>query len=492
MSLPPHARSPAPHDSEQPRPGSRRFDAGREAWSGMVPSVIVALTLACLLVVPALFQRQIDATWEEIAYVAEPARAMLLDTKRALAREMAAMRAYVLTEDPRYLATYQEVLVEERVALDAMRPLAIRLGGDVARQYVEFEAAIERWHDRRTEAEFLAGVLDPAEYLERVPEEQALWERMLVAGDRLRADLDAAHASLRADLLSLERWRGTLTLLLVALGLLAAASATFLGWRNWTLRLQSEEAHRELQEVVDDRARLIRGITHDLKNPLGAVQGYAELLHDGILGGLDLRQREAIDRICDASGSALGLVDDLLDLSLAAAGNLRLHAEPIDVPDEVRKVVDSHRPAMRAAGLEVSLDLSADVPAARADRRRMRQVLDNLLSNATKYTQEGGRIQVATRAEPDEHRGNGGWLAIDVTDTGPGIPQDKQEEVFREFSRLEPGTERGTGLGLAISRKIARAMGGDVVLQSVPGEGSTFSLRLPVDSAGEASGNAAA
>ena len=107
MSLPPHARSPAPQDSEHPRPDSRRYGAGREARIGMLPSLVVALTLACLLAVPALFQRQIDANWEEIAYVAEPARAMLLDTKRALAREMAAMRAYVLTEDPRYLATYQ-------------------------------------------------------------------------------------------------------------------------------------------------------------------------------------------------------------------------------------------------------------------------------------------------------------------------------------------------------------------------------------------------
>lgn len=249
-------------------------------------------------------------------------------------------------------------------------------------------------------------------------------------------------------------------------------------------REEAERRRQELEEVTESRARLVRGFSHDLKNPLGAADGYAEMLEMGVYGALEPRQQESVARIRGALLSALALIDDLVELARSEAGQLTLERTPVDVRRTAGEVAEEHRARAEASGLAFAVELPAALPAVVSDASRVRQILGNLLSNAIKYTPAGGRVTL--RAElrtmgPD--RRGGRWLCLAVQDTGPGIAKEKQKLLFQEFVRLAEGGERGVGLGLAISRRVARLLGGDLTVESEAGQGSTFTLWLPVTEA---------
>ena len=242
------------------------------------------------------------------------------------------------------------------------------------------------------------------------------------------------------------------------------------------------ELRQELETSVARRERLIRGFSHDLKNPLGVADGYAELLEGGYLED-PTRRREGLQRLRRAISSALRLADDLLDLARAEAGMLSVAREVVDVGALAREVAAECAPQAAAAGLMLHVDLPRTLPPAETDPARVRQILGNLLSNAIKYGADGGSVRVQARVE---HATDGSRpprsVVVSVSDHGPGIPADRQAWIFDEFTRLDPDSAPGTGLGLAISLRLARALGGDLVLQSIPGDGSTFSLWLPASS----------
>jgi signal transduction histidine kinase len=184
--------------------------------------------------------------------------------------------------------------------------------------------------------------------------------------------------------------------------------------------------------------------------------------------------------------SLLGLITDLLELSKAESGHLTVVRQPTDVADVVRDAAEEHRDAAAAAGHQLRTEIADGIPTIETDPARVRQVLGNLLSNAVKYTPSGGHIVVRVQ----ERAGNGyvkgtRSAAIDVIDSGPGIPRDKLDEIFEEFSRLGTGNTPGTGLGLTIARRISRLLGGDISAASEPGHGATFTLWLPVETAGD-------
>jgi signal transduction histidine kinase len=260
-----------------------------------------------------------------------------------------------------------------------------------------------------------------------------------------------------------------------ALGTLAA-----LDMRKAVLLEQARRQHQALQRVVESRERLVRGFSHDVKNPLGAADGHAQLLGDGILGELSDRQRESVTRIRSGIGQALELIGDLIQLARSEAGEMGVVTEPVDVAGVARDAALVYRAAAGSAGLRLEVDLVGDIPAILSDAQRIRQVLGNLLSNAIKFTPPGGTVRLAVESRSGRRSGDPSrWVTLSVEDTGPGIPEEQQERMFAEFQRLDPESSHGEGVGLAISERVARSLGGEIVVDSEVGRGSTFTLWLP-------------
>jgi PAS domain S-box-containing protein len=251
--------------------------------------------------------------------------------------------------------------------------------------------------------------------------------------------------------------------------------------REQSARAEAERREEELERVTESRARLIRGFTHDVKNPLGAADGYLQLLEEGIVDQLTGKQRDSVAKARRSIGSALRLIEDLLELARAEAGEVTISDEATDIREVARAAADAHRATAEAKGLDLKIDLPASLPPIRSDPIRIRQVLGNLLSNAVKYTDAG---QVTVRVDLRDGLpapGPGRWLAVAVADTGPGIPEDQQRFLFQEFRRVRPADDqKGAGIGLPISRRIAHALGGEITVESEIGKGSTFTLWLPL------------
>lgn len=261
---------------------------------------------------------------------------------------------------------------------------------------------------------------------------------------------------------------------------LTFGSLAALAFRKVHLLQESEKAREELQRVMESRARLMRGFSHDLKNPLGAADGHAALLEDGVVADLGPRARESVRRIRQSLREALELIDELVDLARAEAAPLEIESEPVQVREAVQDMVEEYRAAAQRKGLTLELEVSDDCPIIESDSRRLRQVLGNLLSNAVKYT-DRGQIQVSVSLQEGRLTpGSGQWIGIGVRDTGPGIRAEDRALLFQEFVRLGVDSKPGAGLGLAISDRIAQALRGKITVQSQPGRGSTFTLWLPL------------
>jgi PAS domain S-box-containing protein len=246
-------------------------------------------------------------------------------------------------------------------------------------------------------------------------------------------------------------------------------------------RQAKEEAERrraELERVTESRARLMRGFSHDLRNPLAAADGSAMLLEDGrAYGGLNDRQLEGVRRIRRGIRTSLRLIEDLLELAQAEAGQIQLQRADFDVALAAREIADDFQAQAAAAGLSLRVRVPEAIRA-HADPTRVRQILANLISNAVKYAPHS-QVTVDAEVRPFGGPLPGNWIALRVSDTGAGIPEEKRELIFEEYTRLDPGAQPGAGIGLAISRRIARLMGGDLTVESQLGRGSTFTLWVP-------------
>ncbi|HEV2147088.1 MAG TPA: GAF domain-containing sensor histidine kinase [Longimicrobiaceae bacterium] len=242
--------------------------------------------------------------------------------------------------------------------------------------------------------------------------------------------------------------------------------------------LHNARLYEELKRSTLARDRFFSAMSHDLRTPIAAIVGYSELLADGIVGGLSPKQQEMVERIAQVAAHLTELVNDILDLAKLDAGRVELHPERVVLGEVVRDAVLAVEPQARAKELPLRLNLdSVERETVRVDAVRVRQILVNLLSNAVKFTDRGEvRVDAGLGGERT-------WIA--VRDTGPGLPPGSEEAVFEEFLQIASGRgtkrEPGSGLGLAVSRRLARAMGGDLVVESRPGEGSAFTLYLPLE-----------
>jgi signal transduction histidine kinase len=256
-----------------------------------------------------------------------------------------------------------------------------------------------------------------------------------------------------------------------------------------------ERLSSELLRVNRMKSEFLANVSHELRTPLNAIVGFVDLLREGVYGELTPRQAKPVERIEASANHLRHLVDQVLDLAKMAAGRLEIHTETIDLRPFVLDVASEIESLVSEKGLSLSLVMGAALPRIKTDPTHLRQILVNLLGNAVKYTNEGG-IVIRTRlvdslpdsgspAERHSHPTNP-WIGIQVIDTGIGIDPADQSRIFEEFEQVDAGprgnsAERGTGLGLAISRRLAALIGGMVELESELGNGSTFTLWLPVD-----------
>ena len=258
------------------------------------------------------------------------------------------------------------------------------------------------------------------------------------------------------------------------------AALASLAVRNAMMLRTAELREGKLRSVMDSRDRLIRGFSHDVKNPLGAADGHAALLEAGTVTE-PAQRHEGLQRIRRGIRTALGLIDDMLELARAESGQLEIHSSPVDVRHVISNLVKDFHATADQAGHRLEAALPPDLPSLVTDRHRVRQILGNLVTNAVKYVPAGGNISISAAVRRGRRgRDPGQWITISVSDDGPGIPSEQQQLLFREFSRLSVPGPSGTGLGLAISANIARRLGGELVVDSVQGRGSIFTLWLPL------------
>ena len=245
-----------------------------------------------------------------------------------------------------------------------------------------------------------------------------------------------------------------------------------------------ERANEELRWSAAAKDRFFASVSHELRTPLNAILGYNSLLLDGVVGQLPPESLAFLQRAQRATENLLYLVNDVLDLSKMEAGKLELVIQPLRPYAVIEEALQTVEPAARDKGLALAVTPDVPLPPLESDADRVRQILLNLLSNAVKFTDRGTvSVALATSEGPEGEDGAWRrWVEVRVSDTGPGIALEDQERIFHEFEQVSrSGVRGGTGLGLPISRKLARLLGGELRVESAPGRGSTFILRLPAD-----------
>ncbi|HEU4321680.1 MAG TPA: ATP-binding protein [Roseiflexaceae bacterium] len=291
----------------------------------------------------------------------------------------------------------------------------------------------------------------------------------------------------------------------------AARLLTFAGMVG--LAIENTRLHNDLERQVAQRTQELRealalaqqadklkgqflaSVSHELRTPLNAIIGFSTLMLDELDGPITEMQREDLKTINENGRFLLHMINDLLDLARIEAGHLDLEPEPLDMAGLMREVGDTVQGLLVGKPVRLRLKSMPDLPPAYGDRARVRQVLLNLLSNAVKFTEQGEIVLAARTMQPPTGphtpprlNGNGAhpapepMIAISVRDTGVGIAPEDQRLIFEEFQQVSPRrhTTPGTGLGLAITRRLVEGHGGQIWVESTPGQGSVFTFTLPI------------
>jgi signal transduction histidine kinase len=253
------------------------------------------------------------------------------------------------------------------------------------------------------------------------------------------------------------------------------AAQSAIAIENARLFREIEIKSRELETASRHKSEFLANMSHELRTPLNAIIGFSEVLAERLFGELNAKQSEYVADIADSGRHLLALINDILDLSKIEAGRMELDAEDVDLGRTIAQTLSLVRERAERRGIALSSVVDERIGTVHADARKVKQVILNLLSNALKFTPEGGAIAVRAAAFDDR-------VEVSVADTGIGIAPEDQAAVFEEFRQVGTSAARaeGTGLGLAISRKFIELHGGRMWLASAPGKGSTFTFSLPL------------
>jgi len=235
------------------------------------------------------------------------------------------------------------------------------------------------------------------------------------------------------------------------------------------------QLHRQRETANRNKSEFLANMSHELRTPLNAIIGFSEVLIERMFGDLNDKQLDYLKDIHSSGKHLLSLINDILDLSKIEAGRMELEVTAFDAAAALANSMTLLRERAERKSIALSLDADAQVGEIRADERKLKQVMLNLLTNAVKFTPDGGRVEVRARMAD-------GVLEVAVSDSGIGIAKEDQEAVFEEFRQVGhagSNTQEGTGLGLALAKRFVELHGGSIRLESEPGRGSTFAFTLP-------------
>lgn len=444
------------HDGEEtPRRTLSAAPAlGKHWW---IPSAFAILSLALLLVVPAVIDLRVTRVRRQITQGSDRARVLLNDLEAAFASQLIVSSSALASRDPPEFAKPSHLEADEvelRSAVTETGPTATAL-------YDSLDLRLAVWRASSHDG-------SPA------TAQQGL--DLLATAERLDSALALVSAERRAEARSLERYFVLTPSVLAPMALIAILIVVYSGRQMRHFALLAQEERAEVMRASEVRAALLRGVTHDVKNPLGAASGYAQLLEEGLAGPLEASQLKMVRRIRSLVQAAVQTVTDLLELA-RVDGRLQIEYAATDLADIVNSVVDDHEGMALARRVEIAVH-APHTPLV-TDPLRVRQVLTNLLSNAIKYSLEGGPVSMSIVSSSDPELAR---VGVEVRDTGVGIPAELQAKVFQEFFRVRTGdayAQHSNGLGLAISRRLAQLLGGDVQFADGDAGGSVFTLWLP-------------
>ena len=470
-------------------------------WHQRLPNIAFAFVVASLLALattPILMFRHLDGLRRATAATSGRAAPLVSKLRSVSAEEIIMHEQFRLDSDPLTRARYEQYRSLDKQLLDSLVPVARRVGPSAGRHAEEMARLAAEWH--RDNDALVNGAISEPQFVKTFPRTLALSRALSDADSLLADDVERAQNREHAKVMRLvTRQRATS----FALGMLTILAVMVVGWfarreRRLAvalvgavdaanrLRAQSERRREDLVRLSESKGRLVRGFTHDVRNPIGAADGYLQLVEDGVYGPIAAKQRSSIVRARGSLTAALKLISDLLELTTVETNRLEVKHEPMDLCAVAREAAEEYRAQAEAKGLTMTVEIDDDACITNSDPARVRQVLGNLISNAVKYTSIGSvtvRVIRPFARTPESSAPPGDRVAVEVSDTGKGIPKEKLRHVFEEFVRLDPDGSPGAGIGLAMSRRITDALGGNITLRSEVGIGSTFTLWLPVDAA---------
>lgn len=457
-------------------------------WKVWAPLLAVVCLLLALWLVPVWIDRQARLMRARSARSAQGAHAELNAITAQLTLMAASARGFALTTDVRFREDFRAADAAQEQSFARLSTLTRSLDSAVLHDVLELHARTDAW-DAVAE-DLFGGRLTRDAYLQHLPDQQEQLRRLLAALASIEAAVDREANRDVADALRIERLSMLGTGALTALVILGILSLFLIARRFRELAVETgqlaavaEERRQLVEQAMHSRAELIRGVSHDVQNPITAADLLLELLQTEVEGPVPSGQQNVLASVRRSLDQASTILSEILELAQAESGALRIEPAPVELPTLLREWHADSQAAATAAGLTLHAELDTGLPIIHTDPRRVRRILDNFLSNAIKYASRGGWIAVRVelaRVGPAGVDQADSWIRLQLRDSGPGIAPEVVEHLFTEFYRA-PGTHgRGTGIGLAISRKVARLLSGEITVESELGTGSTFTLWIPV------------